>query len=294
MKRNNKLFLGVTVTVCLFIVSSYLLLSHLRLDKPVFMKHYYEAPVNRESNSSLANPLPFSYITNRNDSRVVVGLEFLDYPDIEIYASEHQEGMDGQYIENQMNTLGYGVGPYSIRHVNWEIGYLPEDMSINEIELSDVRVLFDDSNELITNIGEIHLREQPNAMDALNHQYVSSSSDGQSLSRFLVTEDITLSSIESPLLSRFKDRLEIKINEEPISDAVGKEFKQGEYLTVSSEIAPTGEELSDDRLFSIQPLMSFKHENGTYSEYPILNLNDTRLEYSVSNIYKFVNERGVN
>lgn len=281
MKSNNRLFKIIVGTVLLLIMIGYFLVLHFRMDEPIFLQHYYEEFIDREGNTIHSHTLPLSYITNRNDERVVVGMEFLEYPDILVFASEHQD---------HMNTPGDAIGPYSIRHVNWKIGDVPEEVDLNETIVSEVTFLFDDGSDLTTHIGEIHLNTLITEDTFLEFSSGFASSDGVSRTRYLVSEDVKVSSLESPLLNKFSDRIQIEIGSETSSDAVGTTFQEGDDVTVSSEIIS----LEDDfNLLNIQPILTLTNENNERHQHRILNINHINPHYTFNNIYRYIEEKEV-
>lgn len=293
MKTNNRLFKGVLILAGLLIALGYGLVFYFRIDEPLFLYHYYDQMIHLENDELRHYTSDLSYITHRNDDRVVIGLEFPEHPDLLIHASEYQ---DRNHLFTQIepnNTMENVYGPYSVRRVSWEILDVPEGIDLNEIVLTEAKVFFNDSSEMTTDIGEIHLYEQSVEDTPLSHVYGSASSDGTASVSYQVQEDMTLTSIESPLMNKMTDRFHIELSGEQLDTIVGMCFQEGDYVDVHSEIYSAEDKMSEFTLLDIRPVLTFENESNdmVYQE-SILNINHTYPHYSFLNLYRYIEARG--
>ncbi|TCK92573.1 hypothetical protein EDC19_1722 [Natranaerovirga hydrolytica] len=272
----------------------YTLVSHIKLDEPVFFQHYYDQRVyidNRYHNQD--NPFNLQYITNVDDDRVVMAVEFLEYPELNIKVTEEQFSHSFNWGYGQDNTPGETYGWYSVRTVYCQITDFPEEKGLDGVVLTQAKILFDDFSEKTVDIGEIHLYESELGERLLSQVSASSSSYGTSSSRYKVLEDISLVTIVSPLMEKFQDRVELEVNGSNSVDIAKISLQKGNFLEVISKVGPPTEEdiVSQYTLFNIHPKLIFTDVDGNDHDQRFYNINSIYHNYTFIDLYRYVKAR---
>lgn len=231
------------------------------------------------------------YITNADDDRVVIGVEFPEYPELNVQASENGFIHHFSWDSRQKNTPGDIYGRYSVRSVYCQIIDFPKGKDLGGVVLTQTRILFNDSSEMTVDIGEIHLYEHEPGKSPLKHVSSTGSSDGTSRTSYKVLEGITLVSIESPLMEKFQDRLDLEINGNNPADIVKLTLQEGNILDVTSKVGPAKDIVSEYALFDMHPKLTFMGDDRSQYSQRIYNINSLSNNYSFMDLYRYIKAR---
>lgn len=291
MESNTKLYKTALISVAILLILSLIFINYIKLDQPVFFKHYFDIRSYNAGEYYEEIPFALKYITNVEDSRRVAYISFPEHPEVAIQASEdeYMSGMHWGYGPNNYSNENYGR--YSVRTVFCNIVYLPEDM-YDDLAITKAIIGFNDSSEISIDIGTLHVYKAELTTDVLGNYYSSSSSDGVSEDRYNILEDVKFESLESSLLGQISDQVELNMNDIEISKATGSFFETWEQINIISQQKSTGDLLKDYSLFDIHPKLIFSDKNGHRHSTRILNINNIYSnDYNFINLFRYIKER---
>lgn len=288
MKINNKLFKGVLTFVAFLVLIGSGLSFYLRLEEPVFFQHYYEVSFYKDSRYNQNIFFNLGYITNANDDRIVSGIEFLTYPDLKIQVSSESNSYPFNGGNGPDGTLGEIHGEYSVRGVSCHV---IDDNDFGELVLKKAKVRFSDSSEIIVDVGEIYFLERAFLDIPLEHVSSSSSSDGTGTTIYKALKEIKVKSFNSPLMEKFKDRVQIKINGTEHEAALGMSIEEGKYLSVTSKVGPAKDMVSKYTLFDLQPNLSMTTLEGLQYNMSFYNMDSLLHPYNFFDLYRYIKAR---
>lgn len=257
------------------------------------MDHYYDIEVN--DNGQYLNDMPISlkYITNFDDDKVVDNIEFPEFPELIIQASEY--GLDpGISIMEQSQTEvpGSAYGQYSVREIFIHIQNSSEAEDLDNEVITQAQIHFSDSSSLTVDIGKIHLYNRIAEEGALESIQGSASSDGTGETVYRALEEVTISSIGSSLLENVDDRVDIQINDLDYTDAESLTIQEESLLRIITRVSSAEKSRDDYTIFDIHPELTFTTEDGTEYNQRIYNINNLHPEYSFLNLYRYLKARG--
>lgn len=292
METNNKIFRVVLVLVAIFMAAGYSIVFYLTLDAPVFFHHYYDQGVFVDR-AHYQGDISFnlSYITNASDESVVIDIAFPEYPELIIQASEYGYVDHFNWGADVNNTPGEIYGRYSVRTVYCTIIELPDGKDPDGVVLSQARVRFSDHSERTVDIGEVHFYQRIPGETPLEHVSSSSSSDGTGKTSYRTLKELTLTAIDSPLMEKFQERVQWKINGGIPEEAVGMTFQERSILDVTSAVGLAEDIISDYTLFDIQPVLTFTDHDGTQYSQRFYNINSLYHSHSFMDLYRYINAR---
>ncbi len=294
MEINNRLFKGVLAFVALLMVVGYGVGFYLKLDEPLFFQHYYDVGVYVDSNNDQNIYFDLGYITNANDDRSVKEIQFLEYPQLNIQVSENDNTYPFDGGHGQNGGLGEIHGRYSVRGVTCKILDLINSSDLNGIVLKEARVRFNDFSEMTVDVGEIHFLERNFSEIPLQHISTSSSSDGTGTTSYRVLQAMTIRSFDSPIMDKFKDRVQIKINGSNPEAALEMKIEERKFIDVTSKIGPPKDIIDKYTLFDIQPIMSMTCQEGVQYYQQFYNINSIDHSYNFFDLFRYISAREEN
>lgn len=299
MEKNEKylkwglLIIGFVCCLCL----SFITLT--KLDKPVFFKHYYEFGItnfNETENFNIQSGYSFKlqYITNRSDTKEVIGISFKEAPDLTFYVNENMNGGFNSSTTFLYNTtsninrnLGKSYGRYCVRTIYVNIYPNSINKDIEEYHLSEAIINFSNGESMEANIGEIVLNRDISSERLMSHKASGSSNDGTSFEQYYIDKDIILLELHSSIIDDIESIEYVKVNGLNYSDIKNTPFPSGN-IKVSSKVDYSPDDFT---LFEIQPQLIYKDTEGKkYSEriYMYKNLDFI----SLKSIIKYLISRG--
>ncbi|TCT14522.1 hypothetical protein EDC18_1053 [Natranaerovirga pectinivora] len=291
MEINNRIFKGILTLIAVLVVAGYSLVFYLKLDEPVFFQHYYDQRVyvDREHYQDISFNL--GYITNAYDNSVVIDIAFPEYPEITIQASEYGYSHPFNWGSEQNKTPGDIYGRYNVRSVNCKIIDLPKEKDLDGIVLTQARILFSDSSEMTVDIGEIHLYEHRFGKSPLEHVSSSGSNNGTGKTSYRILGDLTITAIDSPLMEKFKDRVQWKINGSNPEDSLGMTLQKGNFLDVTTKVGIGDDIVSQYTLFDIHPKLTITDDDGIHYYERVYNIKSLYHNYSFMGLYRYIKAR---
>lgn len=298
MKKTNMLLkigiilIGMVFAICLFSI------YYFQLEEPVFLKHYYEISSAKNADTWESEPFSLKYITNITDKRKVIGIFFKEAPDLYFYASEDYRGMSTFTFNNQNGNISLGekIGRYNLRtvYVNLKGGdNVGNDIeSLENLELSQATVQFDNGSTMEVDIGKIILYQINQSENFLESRSSTSSNDGSSSTNYSVKKDITLEKVDSPLMQEVKNLIQLKIGEQDFSAIKGITYKKGNGLYVSSIDGMSQDILSKLTNYDIRPKLFYTDAEGNQYSERIYNIRINQSTHSFLDVVKYLKARG--
>ncbi len=295
METNGKILKAGIILIAVLVVLGYLGVYLLTIKEPVFIKHYIEEQIYTGYQQGPRQvDLQLYYITNAGDNRVVSRVDFPEYPEIQVPASEY--GMHGgfmTYTSGPQQTPGSVKGRYSMRTVYLGFSF-EEDYYEETIEITKAVIHLSDGSVVETEIGSVTFHFDEERSEVLESRG-GSGSGALETREFSVKEDIELIEVFSPILPVIQDSLEMKINGRDFKDIEGMNIEAGETFLVEANTQGSrgsqafGEEL---RYLKFQPKLRFISEKGTEETrilvsgwYPIPN-------YEFIEIFQYLRQKG--
>ena len=252
----------ITAVICGFAFRA----AGMRIDKPVFLTHYYDLP-----SFSDGRVFQLKYITNRNDSRSVTKVTFPEYPDINIY-------LNSASIEN--------VYRYHKTGMIFMESKLTEGELDEPVEITKVRVGFSDETEDDFDIGRIILDTAPASSGLLRDLGGGVSNQGDSSDTMLVMSDCVLTDIKSNFNSDIGAEVDIKINGGDC--ALPRELAKDGTLAFSSILRINNG--SEFNMYDLNQTLLLESGGETYRDY-LINIRHTP-SFTESGIIECLRRRG--
>jgi hypothetical protein len=291
MELNNRLFKGTVILIGILALASLVAMLQMRLDKPVFLDHYYDLRVHKDGNYH--QEFRLTYITNVHDSRVVNHVEFPEHPYIRVSASEQGFMSPFSFDSSNQQPPGEVHGRYSVRTVYCQIDALAGVEEMDGTVVRTARIFFNDGSRMDVPIGELHFYSfgfEDSSFDSVSS---SGSSDGSSSSRYRAREDVTLLSVENQMLERFEHRLDLKINDHAIDGIHGLEIKWNEHMTIRSKLYPGSDPLDVYTMVDIHPELYFKRSDGQTESMRFYNIDSIYHGFNFMDLYRYLKAREV-
>lgn len=293
MKSNDRLYkISLSVTGILIAVG-FAFLTHVRLDSPVFLEHYIDMNVTGDSwHSNFNMPTSLQYITNADDERVVIWVEFADYPGLQLQASENafdvfaRTGVEQSFDEQR----GRHFGQYSVREVYLEVRDLPDLDEGEELHLTEATVTFSDSSTETVDIGELTISTEEATDSPLQFVYSSSTGSGQNEVIYSAEENLSLLAVDSTNFEAFSDAVHIDINGMDYQEDSEHNIQAGEQLSIVTK-REFSEGDSQFAYFSILPQLTVSTENGDEHTVRLAQAIEMEPDYSFTNIYRYLRSR---
>lgn len=298
MEKNYKILKIGMILIAISLIISIGVASYLRLDRPVFLKSYIERPMpltDEEGRHNLNAQFIIRYITNADDARVVNHIEFEDYRDLYASATEYSHHGFQFFNDNNVQTPGQRVGRYRVRDVAVTVGVHNAEEKNEDISLTRAKVYFSDGHEEEeVDIGEwiLYPDDRMNRPDHFQHMMSRGSSDGISIVQEKLKDNIELIKMESSLLNKYEDFLEISVGARDYRDIAGEKYETDGYLKMESVFkTPEDPEL---RMYDydIKPRLHYRDSEGNSFIYRLYNLDYRKYGFEFLEIIKFLRARG--
>ncbi|ETA81586.1 hypothetical protein [Youngiibacter fragilis] len=250
MERNRRILIFSQTFVAIVLALSLVLVTVMRLDRPVFIENYKDVRVFPTNGFYSADYLSLHYLANSSDERNVIAVSFNGAEDLEVIS-----------YENSWPVSGQRVGRYTLRTVQVVVnGHT--DVSKGPIRtLEDARLMFSDGTELDVSLGRISIYAG-STDDTLKRMRMSSSSDGYSDMEYQVMEDITIESLESDAYDILTEVFDVRVNDLPLDRIAGTKILQGQRLTVSARIRQDDFNYRALSSFQLTPSLVFTDNDG--------------------------------
>jgi hypothetical protein len=268
-KKILKIGIGINIIVVLL---GLIFITLCNLDKPVFLEHYYDYGIPIFEETEVTEPaydqaiqFTLHYITNREDNNEVQGIFFHNYPELLVYASEQPSNWSINYTNIHMNSFNLNIENsenyhlYSIRTVYVTLYTSSISNTKEGIHLTQADVEFQNGEKIEVDIGDIYLYKYNHTKGLLDGVSSSSSSDGTSNETSRATDNITLTSIHSPLLDKLDGLIEFNINNHEYTQISGLEIKKGESLVIDTYTESSPETFY--KIVDITPRLTYMDKN---------------------------------
>lgn len=292
-KRNHYIIL---VGVILILIASGLCLLrewNRRVKEPVMLPVCMEVGVERISPDVKEENIQIElfYITDNKYENLVRGISFPEKPDLNCYVNENMD-----YSVFPYNTSSWKeYGRYRLHQIIVEFEQVPLE---EEIILTQAELIWNNNKHTMVDIGEVILYYNDYGQTSLETNYSSSSTDGTSVVGMEVLNDITIESIESPLLPYVDGKCTITINKTTYQvselNNLDLEFKKDDYIEITINTQGImNQEYNPYYLIDMQPRLIFKDKDGKQFYTRLYNMRES-LEYKLTTenqIHQYLEER---
>ncbi|MBS5883968.1 hypothetical protein [Clostridium sp.] len=294
MKNINKALKISIALIGLSLIITLLVLSKLKLDKPVFLKNYKEVGII-ENEGVLSNSgvdIELKYISNREDRRKVNSIIFKEAPELNFYASENSSmGLMSFYDYSNDNIESHGR--YGVHTVFLTLNPQNYEYDLDkELVLSEATVTFNDGLTMDVDLGKILLYKYGGEKNSLQDSGVEVSSDGNSRTIFWVTDYIKVSNVYSPLFEDTKDLFHFNIDKLGSMDKRDLIYDKNEHLFFSFQFYNIDDIEKKLCSYEIEPVIYFTDKSGKEYEKRVYNTFDYKPYFSFSDIYKYLKVKG--
>ncbi|MGO1469513.1 MAG: hypothetical protein ACTHW2_05765 [Tissierella sp.] len=263
------------------------------MEKPVFFKNYIEEAVytDEEVNSYL-NEFTVRYITNINDDRRVVDIEF-EGQDMDLYIND--SNLEGEYPNFFIDTYDEGTyGRYTIKNLlvrpNLDLAYT----DFKGVELSKANIIFDNGDSLNADLGRMIYYEKPNYYEDrfIEHGASGSSSDDTGYSNVNIKEDLVVEKLDSRLLDNVKDNLEITIGDRDYKSIKGTQLKKGDSYSMNYREKFIHDPIEKYNTYKVSLNLYFQDKDGGFHDESIGSIWYQPFEFNLLDIIKYLRARG--
>ncbi len=195
-----------------------------------------------------------------------------------------------KYISNNQRENKYGI--YAINTIYFNMNLKNIDKKLNEIELNNVKVTFNDGSTLETNLGKIILYEDKNKNKDREFVSSSASSDNEFSSTIKLRNNIKLLKVDTPLLNDTKDYFNLSIDNIDYKDISGKKYEKDTMLSSHSKFKIPNAILKKYSYYEIQPKLYYEDNNTNKSYIFIDNIHYSPNNFDFIGIFKYLKLRG--
>lgn len=257
--RTSIILIAFTIVCC--VGFSYLT----RLKEPVFLTYCVAASAVPPPSTGYQQPvLELKYLTNRNDTREVNGISFLEAPDYYFMATENMQ-FSNSFIyssDNLTQQRGEALGRYSLRTVYLYMNnYFIEDWK-GEVELNNALISFNDGSTCKVNLGRILIYSDTSEVPALDMTSSGSSNQGIAKTTLFVRQKLRNLKVESPIIEEADPAMELTINSLSYDALEALEPKRGDTLSIENIIKSVPGEGAYD-FYDVRPKLTYTKEDGT-------------------------------
>lgn len=275
------------------------------LREPVFLKVYNEEYIHQIGEKGDFEDIDYYlyYITNVNDTRRVSHITFDDVP--EITASANEAVFSNGIFNFNHNANPYKdkiYGRYALRRVYIRLNLNNLNKDFDSVELNNISIEFNNGDILEQDLGRFIIYNENDGRDYFKGLVSGSSSDGTSNTSLEVKEDIELIKIDTPILEKVEDYLEISVGRNnshgvQYNEIEGMTYKAGDKLYIESKFYIPERNMDRYNSYHLLPRLYFKDRDGKISSYMIYNLGDysgryNRYYYSFTGLLKYLRSRG--
>nr|WP_307991390.1 hypothetical protein [uncultured Niameybacter sp.] len=273
MKKYRKLFISIGLSVIAFILNS-ILFNYMRLEQPIFLKHYYEIQLEEGSGFNIY------CIMNNEDDKEVVRLEFP-----ELNSDEHV------FKVNKGNS--FSLNSHHDQKEYWiDYHYMgTSDPLLEEIHLKEARITFNNGEKSNIPIGEIVFYSPQRGIEnrrPLKYTFSRASSLGEITSQATITEDVEVLEGKSTLDYLVNDLIELKINGEAPSH---KNLKKDMPWILEGKLEVKEGDSRRFNAYDIQTRIYFRRLSGEIVVEPIFNLKYSPY-FTMMESYKYIKKLG--
>lgn len=294
MELNKKILKAGLILIVLSVIFTVGFALITKLDNPVFLKQYTEEPLFIQGDSYENGEFTLNYITNISDYREVTDIYFEEHPNLQFHASERGFVRNAfPMFSTRDSNRGKVYGRYILRtaYVRLEGRIGIEEFDV--VELNNARINFSNGDILEADLGRIILYNHSNyGRDDFTHRSSRSSSDGTSSTTMMVNSDITITNIESPLLSEVHDLVELWVDAIEYKSITEIHHKKGDFMEVAAAFRYPRDILRKYTYYNLHPEISYRDSDGNLLSTRVYNVDYRNYNFSLRDILKYLRARG--
>ena len=279
MGQNKRLLQAGTLIILAVFAGCIWFIQYTRLEEPVFLRYCAEvSAVPKQLGLEHGTIITLRYITDADDKRTVWGISFPEMPDLQLEASEYQPGRynTGFIYNTSAPQNGVVYGRYCLRSVYVSMNnYFQEDWE-GETELHRAEIKLSDGSTFETDLGKIILYSDRLAEDAVNTYYSSSSNTDTASAGYKVLKDITIKSLESPVLMDAFAFLDLQVDDQQLGSIQPKEYKSGDTFLINNQFLDYQNYVNAYDEYDLRPKLIYEAADGTEGYTRIYNISSRR------------------
>ncbi|MCB2298832.1 hypothetical protein [Clostridium tagluense] len=235
MNFNKKyIVVGMALLVVCWTLNIFYYQKHI-IREPLFIKHYYDLPQGM-------NNFDLYYIQNLSSKSKITSVLFPEIGQEHINFTETDGNSDNRY---------YMLKNITVNISNDNGADIPEEYK-NKV-ITKALIEFSDGKTMNVNLGKIYLFSDELDGKALKFYSVSSSNDNTGSSNFTADKDLKITGIDSKFNKEVKDILQIKINNNLISDiSFPLNLKKGEIIYINYGFNFNGNLIKQNNAYSFR------------------------------------------
>lgn len=292
MSTNNKILIA-GISAAGIILLGCLIIAHMfNLRHPVFLEHYIENPIVADKKNNMHYDdmsITIQYITNVIDGRQINYIEFEENKDVKLTA----ESTIDFFLKKNKNYIEETYGRYSIRTISLKMQYINFDKMSDDIELEKAIIHYNNGDIQKTDIGKIVLYRYNSVKSDVRFKKVIDGEDFQTVSTYMIDNDIVLQSIQSPVMDILKSDFNIKVNDADWQEIEGMKYEAGFPLKVKTSVHQSKIDQYRFKNIVIYPRLYYRDIEGNlnYEKIELMNQPFT-YKFTFSGIVKYLKTRG--
>lgn len=297
MELNRRIIKWGLILIGISLILTMVLAMVYKLENPVFLKMYIQESIYSNENSESVNNFELKYITNISDKRKVVGIDFKEEPNIQAIVSDNHLGgvsFSSFYNNNPNEQRGEIYGRYLVNTVYLDVNLSNINKNLNQFEINNMKIRFDDGSTLDTNIGRIIFQREESRQENSDYSFYSSSSssDGTSFDEYTLNKDIKLLSMDSILLNELEKYFQISVGEINYKEILGTEYEKDTMLRINSKWKFPKSIVTKYSCYNINPKLYYEDDKGKKGYIIIHNISQRPYDFDLKGIFKYLKSRG--
>ena len=307
MGKNRKILMWCIASIVLGTSIVGIIVKYLAIDEPVFINSYFQYNVYLHSNGyydeecedidldeheplvyNLNERLTINYISNKEDSRSVSDITFVNAPEVVAYIENG--GYD--WFEDFSYSGKENYGRYNLHTLDLVLQSSYETIP-KVIDLSKAQIHFNNGDLMNVDLGEIILYckngEEINNILGDGRRYQKGDYENEEFSLY---KSIIAKEIYIPNINNLYDEFIMTINDYDYNKVDGLAFSAGKDIVLKYGSINWERCIEVLDKYNIQPMLYCKDVDGNEYIEGIGNIYYDNLNYSFSSIYKYLKQRG--
>lgn len=288
LKNISILKVGLICMVISYIVNV-LYFMNLTISEPVFLKHYYESYIQRTI-------IILHLITNSDDNREIVDIEFPQLPEDFAYVSLNHVWRSNNGYDRIEEFAHYNYKTMVLEFRNNSDQEDTQGDIEQSVILDKAKIKYMNGDVQNVDIGKIVLHKNIKSYDFLDFASSSSSSDYTSKLYVKALKNITINNIQSDLDNEIEGFLETTVNDIKTKDIQYPiSFEAGDYISFDSKFLYDSNDIRKYNIYDIKRRIHITDSDGNKGYGLIYNLDyvPTNVFSSEKEIIDYLKYRGV-
>ncbi|MEC6748123.1 hypothetical protein VXN63_06170 [Marinilactibacillus sp. XAAS-LB27] len=265
--------------------------AYLRMDYPLFLKYDRDEIYYKSEEGYKEYRFKLEYITNDDIDTVVEQIEFPEHPQLQAIVSEVNYPDYLNYDTYNRIHSGSTYGTYNVRQLYILLRDSSENRNEEEPIIRQAKIYFSDRTERVSDIGELHLKNNKDTNESLLEKTIEHYEDGIGEVQYRVLKPIKLKEIDQNRIGNYQDNLQVKLEQKPLEEIEGSTLQENEEVVFYTELK-NGEDLLDSFVsVDFSPDTTLIDEEGHESVQSLFSIRKERTPFNFKNIHRYVKNR---